>query len=88
MDVQIATAIHRRTENSGESVPVKCETRLFLPRTNLDDVKTFAMLFHITHIASQATGHHFKTPRSTHWALRGNVFECITHDISFQKVCG
>lgn len=66
MDVQIATAIHRRTENNGESVPVKCEKSLFLPRTNLENVKTFATLFHITRIASQAMGHNFKTPHSTH----------------------
>ena len=51
IDVQIATAIQRRTENNGESVPVKCGRCLFLPRTKLENVKIFATLLYI---ASQA----------------------------------
>lgn len=42
IDVQIATAIQRRTENNGESVPVKCGRSLFFLSTNLENVKIFA----------------------------------------------
>lgn len=42
IDVQTATAIQRRTENNGESVPVKCGRSLFLLRTKVENVKIFA----------------------------------------------
>lgn len=35
MDVQIATAIQRRTENNGESVPVKCEQKFIFTKKML-----------------------------------------------------
>ena len=47
IDVQIATAIQSRTENNGESVPVKCGRSLFLLRTKLEHVKIFVTLLYI-----------------------------------------
>lgn len=43
IDVQMATAIHRRMENSGESVPVKSRRSLFLLRRKLKNAKILAV---------------------------------------------
>lgn len=85
IDVQIATAIQRRTENNGESVPVKCGKNVLLLRIKLKNGKIFAALLYMLSLSQSHNPLNFKMTPSTFFIFQGNVFEHVTHYYTSRK---